>query len=64
MITKEACKIISEDERFVTWQHNTPLYDKRGCPTWEYDDSNPDIITIVKFPLWDNPIEHDKSEKG
>lgn len=64
MIVKEACKVIAEDEKTVTWQYNTPILDERGCPTWDYDDSNPYIVTVVKFPLWDNPIEYDKTKKG
>ena len=51
-ITKESMKVISEDDRFITHQVNTPIFDEKGYPTWEYDDSNPYIITFVKHPLW------------
>lgn len=53
-IVKESMKVLSEDDSFVTYQMNTPIYDEKGYPTWEYDDSNPDIVTLVKHPLFNN----------
>lgn len=50
MIT-DTCSIkISEDEKFVVYQYNDPIYDDKGDFTGKWEDSNPNIITLVKFP--------------
>lgn len=54
MITTIASKKIKEEGNFITYQMNTPIYDEKGLPTWTYDDSNPDIITIVRMPQFDD----------
>lgn len=50
MITKEANKIIDENDEWVIYQFNTPIYDNKGYFTHDYDDSNPDIISVRKGP--------------
>lgn len=53
MITEEAKKVISEDDKFTTYQMNTPIYDDKGYFTHKYEDSTANIITIVKNPMLD-----------
>ncbi len=57
MITKEASTIVHEDEKSITYQFNKPIYDERGWPTWTYDDSIIDRVTVIKHPLFDKPYK-------
>ncbi len=46
-------KVIEENERWIQYQFNNPIYDDKGYFTRFYDDSNPDIVTVIKPPpIW------------
>ncbi len=60
MITDIGMVILEEDDKMIKVQYNKVIYDEHGYPTRKYDDSDPNIITMIKHPLFDSPIEQDK----
>lgn len=54
MVTEISHKKVKEEGNFITYQCNIPIYDDKGYFTRKYEDSNPDIITIVRSPLFDD----------
>ncbi len=53
MIVKEAMIVLEETDKYVKYQVNTAIF-KNGYPTWEYDDTTPDIVTMFKHPMFND----------
>lgn len=54
MITKEGMKVLSFDDKYITYQMNNPIYNNENHFTWTYNDENPHIVTLVIHPLFNN----------
>jgi hypothetical protein len=50
MKTTEASKLLSEDDKFMTFHVYNPIYDEKGYFTGFYETDNPCTHTQVKLP--------------
>lgn len=50
--TKVAYVVLEDTTKWITYQLNDPIYDKKGYFTGTYDKSKALRVTIVKHPLF------------